>query len=158
MVTLSFLFSLVQFIKVDRKQEIFLSQMVHSGCIFRRKLFPQLLFHQKLELSFALYLKVSENQRMVEVGKDFWQTCHPTCSGKATQSRLPKPTSRWHLKFSKEGDFSTSVGTHGSACTAQKCFLMFKGNLLCPLPLILALGTSEESLAPFSSHPPFKYL
>lgn len=38
----------------------------------------------------------------------------------------------------------------------------FKGNLLCsslhPLPLVLARGTTEMSLAQFSLYPPFRYL
>ena len=46
--------------------------------------------------------------------------------------------------------------------TAQKCFLVFRGNYLCSslclLPLVLALGTIEKSLAPSSWHPPFRYL
>ena len=39
---------------------------------------------------------------------------------------------------------------------------MFRANLLCyslcPLPLVLSLGTTERGLAPSSLHPPFRYL
>ena len=42
------------------------------------------------------------------------------------------------------------------------CFLTFRGNLwsfsLCPLPLVLSLGTVEESLTPSSSHLPIRCL
>jgi len=58
--------------------------------------------------------------------------------------------SRQFLKISKEG---TPLGnTHQCllTCTIKKCFLMFTGNLLCcnscPLPLVLALGTTEKSM------------
>lgn len=44
----------------------------------------------------------------------------------------------------------------------RKCFLMFRGKLLCfslcSLPLILSLDTSDKSLAPSSLHPPSRYL
>jgi len=30
--------------------------------------------------------------------------------------------------------------------------------VLCPLPLVLSLDTTEKSLAPSSLHPPFRYL
>jgi len=44
----------------------------------------------------------------------------------------------------------------------KKCFLMFRGNLLCfslcPLPLVLSLDTIEKNLAPPSLHCPFRYL
>ena len=59
----------------------------------------------------------------------------------------------------KDGDSTTSQGTlcQGSVTpTVRKCFLMFKRNLLClslcPLPLVLSLGTAEKSLAPSSLH------
>ena len=43
-----------------------------------------------------------------------------------------------------------------------KAFLMFRGNLLCfslcPLPLVLPLGTTEKSLVPSFVHPPFSCL
>lgn len=43
---------------------------------------------------------------------------------------------------------------------AQKCFLMFRQNLLhsnlCPLPLFLALDTIDKSPSPSSLHPLFR--
>lgn len=47
-------------------------------------------------------------------------------------------------------------------CTAQNCFLMVRGSLLCsslcPVPLVLALSTSDKSLALSALHPPFRQL
>ena len=65
----------------------------------------------------------------------------------------------------KDGDYTTSLGSLCQCSVTfpvKKCFLMFRGNLLCfslcPLPLVLSLGTTEKSLAPSSLHPPFRYL
>lgn len=45
---------------------------------------------------------------------------------------------------------------------SQKCFLMFSWNSLCfssrPSSFVLALGTTGNSLAPISLHPPFRYV
>ncbi|XP_071899763.1 cilia- and flagella-associated protein 20 isoform X3 [Anas platyrhynchos] len=66
------------------------------------------------------------------------------------------------MKTSKEGDSTTSLGNLCQCpitCTAQKCLLKFRRNLLCsslsPLLLVLALGTTGNSLALSSLHPPF---
>ncbi|KAK4832342.1 hypothetical protein QYF61_021871 [Mycteria americana] len=93
------------------------------------------------------------------------QLVQPPCSSRATYSKFPRTMSRQILNISKLGDSTTSTG---SLCqcsvtfVVQKCFLMFRGNLLCfrlcPLPLVLSPGTNARSLAPFSLHPPFKYL
>ena len=59
--------------------------------------------------------------------------------------------SRWLLRR------ETSLGNLfqcSIALTVKKYFLMFRGNLLCfslcPLPLVLSLGTTDKSLAPSS--------
>ena len=63
----------------------------------------------------------------------------------------------WDCKILLGNLFQGSV-----TLTVKKCFLMIRGNLLCfslcPLPLILSLGTVEKSLALFSLYPPFRYL
>jgi len=57
-----------------------LSQMVHNDFISRRTLYflNYGFFQQKLELLFPLPLKASQNHRMIEVGRDLWQTRGPT--------------------------------------------------------------------------------
>lgn len=63
------------------------------------------------------------------------------------------------------GDSPTSLGKLcecSVTCTVQKGFLMlrvsFQYSSLCPLPLALVLGTTEESLALSSLHLHFSYL
>ena len=82
----------------------------------------------------------------------------------ATQSRVPRPTS-WQLLLISVGKNSTA--SLGSLCqsfitrTAQKCFLVFGVSLLCtslcPLLLVLSLGTSKKSLALSYFHFPGVY-
>lgn len=53
-------------------------------------------------------------------------------------------------------------GQYLSHITVKKCFLTYKGNLLCfslgPLFLVLSLGTTEKSLSPSYLLHSFKYL
>ena len=84
----------------------------------------------------------------------------PPCSSRVTHSRLPRTMSRRLLSTSKDGDSTTSLGSLcqcSATLTVTECFLMFRGNLLCvslcPLPLVLSLGTAGKSLAPSSSPP-----
>lgn len=64
--------------------------------------------------------------------------------------------SRRLLKVSKEGYSTVSLGNlcHCFIIHTLKCFLMFRWILLCftlcSLPLVVALGTNEKSLAPFN--------
>ena len=104
---------------------------------------------------------------MTEVGRDLCRSSGraPLCSSKATQSRLLSTVSRRLLHIAKGGDSTASLGNlcQGSVTlTGKKCFLMFRGHLLCfslrPLPLVLSLDTTEKSLALSSLHPPFGYL
>ena len=83
---------------------------------------------------------------MVEVGRDLWSSSGPNSLLKqTTQSQLPRTVARRLSNISKEGDSTTSL-------TVEQCFLLFRRHLLCfrlcPLPLVLSLGTTE-SLAPF---------
>ncbi|KAK4817104.1 hypothetical protein QYF61_027967 [Mycteria americana] len=95
-----------------------------------------------------------------------FQTVAPCpCRYLSLQSRLPGTVSRWLLSGSKDGDSTTSLG---SLCqclvihTGKKCFLRFRRNLLCfslcPLPLVLSLGTTEKTLALSSLQPPFRVM
>lgn len=68
------------------------------------------------------------------------------------------------LDIFKQEDATNPVGNlcwWSVTLTVKKCFLMYRGNILCftlcLLPLVLALGTTEKSLGPFL-HPPFRYL
>jgi len=77
------------------------------------------------------------------------------CQSRVTYSRLHRILSRWVLNISREGDSTISLGSLGQGSVTlreKKFFLMFRRNLLClslcPLPLVLSLGTTEKSLAP----------
>jgi len=81
----------------------------------------------------------------------------PTCQSSITQSRLHRTLSRQGLNISREGDSTASLGSlfQGSVTLrGKKFFLMFRRNFprfsLCPLPLVLSLGTTKKSLAPSS--------
>ena len=103
---------------------------------------------------------------MAEVGRDLRRSPGPTlCSSRATQSQLPSTMSIGLLNISKDGDSAVSLGNLcqcSVTLTVIKCFLMFRGNLLCfrlcPRPLFLALNTTGKSLAPFSLQSLFRYL
>jgi len=61
--------------------------------------------------------------------------------------------------FSEDGDSTTSLGT---ILITKLCYLVFRCIFLyfglCPLPLVLSVGTTERSLALSSLHFPFKHL
>ena len=89
----------------------------------------------------------------------------PPCRSRVTYSRLHSTSSRWVLNISREGDSTTSLGSLGQGSVTlrgKKFFLVFSWNFLCfslcPLPLVLMLGTTEKSLAPSSWPPPCRYL
>jgi len=100
----------------------------------------------------------SQNHGMVRVGRDLCGSSSPTSLPKQGHySRLHRTLSRWVLNISREGDSTTSLGSlfQGSITLRGKLFfLMFSWNFLCfslcPLPLVLSLGTAEKSLAPSS--------
>ena len=110
----------------------------------------------------------SQNHRTVEVGRDLWRKSYP--KPWATQSLFPRTMSRWFLNISKDWGSTASLGNLCGylvpfmwVCgTVKKCFLMFRGNLLCfslcPLPLILPLDTTGKSLALPTLQHPFRYL
>ena len=99
----------------------------------------------------------SQNHKMAEVGRDLWRSLCP--------SQLPRTASRWPLNISEDGDSTTSLGNLCQCLitlTGKKCFLMFRGNLLCfclcPLLLVMSLGTTGRSLALSAMYPPFRYI
>jgi len=108
----------------------------------------------------------SQNHRMVGVGRDLCGSSSPTpCQSRVTYSRLHRTLSRWILNISREGDSTAPLGSLGQGSITlrmKKFFLLFSWNFLCfslcPLLLVLSLGTTEKNLAPSSWHPPFRYL
>lgn len=109
--------------------------------------------------------KISQNTRMDEAANAFWVYLVPPL----LQQGHPQQGAQHHLQEAsedlQEGDSTTSLGSlcHCSiTCTAQKGCLVFMGNLLCsslcPLPLVLSLGTTQKTLALSSLHSPFRYL
>ena len=112
------------------------------------------------------FLKCCLNHRMVEVGGDLGgHLVGAPCSARATLSLLSRTVSRQLLNISEGGDSTTALGKLCQCLVTpavKKWFLMFRGNLpcfsWCPLPLVLALGTTKRSLAPTPLHPPLRYL
>jgi len=89
----------------------------------------------------------------------------PTPAKAVSYSRLHWKALRQLLNIPREGDTTTSLGNLFQCSTTlkvKKLFLMFIWNFpcssLCPLPLVLLLGTTERSLASFSWLPYFRYL
>lgn len=81
-----------------------------------------------------------QNQKiMAEVRRNLWSSSGPTrLPKKGHLGSLPRAMSRKFLKISKDGDSATSVDNPCNCsitCTVktvfQKCFLMFRRNLLC---------------------------
>ena len=98
----------------------------------------------------------SLNDSMVGVGRDLCGSPSPTpCWSRVTQSRLHRTLSRRVWNISREGDSTTSLGRlFQSSVTlrGKKFFLMFRRNFLCfslcPLPLVLSLGTKYIYTSP----------
>jgi len=68
------------------------------------------------------------------------------------------PGGFWWLRGRSYNFYSSAL----SPAPVKKCFLIFMQSLLhsslCPLPLVLALGTTEKSLVPSSLHSPFRQM
>ena len=108
----------------------------------------------------------SQNHRMFGIGRDLYgSSIQPSCRSRVTYSRLHRTLSRRVLNISREGDSTTSLSSLFQCSVTlrgKKFFLISSWNFLCfslcPLPLVLSLGTTEKSLAPSSRHPPLRYL
>ena len=73
------------------------------------------------------------------------------CSSRVSLSWLLRTSSSWVLSISKDGDSTTSLGNLVCCLTpllVRKCFLALSWDFmcfnLCPLPLVLPVGTSEK--------------
>ena len=76
----------------------------------------------------------------------------PSCRSRVTYSKLHRTLSRRVLNISREGESTTSLGSLFQCSVTlrgKKFFLMFRRNFLCfslcPLPLVLSLGTRNRS-------------
>ena len=93
----------------------------------------------------------SQNPRAAGVGRALCGSPSPTpCPSRITHSRMHSTTSRRGWNISREGDSTASLGSLGQGSVilrGKKFFLGFSWNFLCsslcPLPLVLALGTTE---------------
>jgi len=87
--------------------------------------------------------------RMFGVGRDL---CGSPCPSRVTHSRLHRSMSRRGWNISREGDSTVSLGSLGQGSgtlRGKKFFLIFSWSFLCfslcPLPLVLSLGTKCRS-------------
>ncbi|XP_068775232.1 uncharacterized protein [Struthio camelus] len=123
--------------------------------------------HTKIRRSFSGHSciteipEITEWPRMEGTSRD--HLVQSPCSSRVIWSILPRIASRRVLNISSQGDSTTSLGNLfpcSVTLTGKKFFLVFSWNCvcfsLCPLPLVLSLGTTEKSLAPSSRHPPFR--
>ena len=154
------------------KAQVFMHGYVFENCgrevgVCLKQIFIWLgLWLLYMSISWWFLLPYITEYRMVGAGRDLCGSPSPTpCWSRVTQSRLHRTASKWVLNISREGDSTASLGSlcQGSVTLrGKKFFLMFSWNFLCfslcPLPLVLSLGTTEKSLAPSSWHPPFRYL
>lgn len=87
------------------------------------------------------------------------------CSSRDTHSRIPRTKSRQaseDLPQRSLHSLSEQLVPTFHHLNSLGCYRMVKWNLLCsslcPWPLVLALGTTEKTLALPSLLPPFRYL
>ena len=149
------------FICVQEKTDSFLKAEISKCNSFLR--FPFLYSVKYLHHIDLVNHRITESQnhRITEQqgleGTSVSHLVQPFCRSRVTYSRLHRTASRRVLNISREGDSTTSLGSLFQCSVTlrvKKFFLMFRWNILsfslCPLPLVLSLGTTEKSLAPSS--------
>jgi len=100
----------------------------------------------------------SQNHRMAAFGRDLYGSSSPApLTKKGHLQQAAQDLVQVGLNISREGDSTTSLGKVFQCSVTlrgKKFFLMFSWNFpcfsLCPLPLVLSLGTTDKSLAPSS--------
>lgn len=102
-------------------------------------------FHLQLQLCSTavspVHVYVTQNHRIIKVGRDFWRSSSPT-------PLLKKVPYTGYAGKCPEGFWiSPEKESHKFLCSS-----------LCPLPFILLLGTSEKGLATSSWLPAIRYL
>lgn len=104
----------------------------------------------------------SLNHKMADVDEYLWKSSYPSplLETGVSWSMLFRATISGVLYISKDGNSITSLSNLcccSANLVARKVFLMFEQNFpcssLCPLPLVLPLGTTEKSLALSFLHP-----
>lgn len=103
-------------------------------------------------LAYWTYLITRTEQ---QVGRDLWRLpCQSPCSKQRQLEEIAQDLSSWVWSIAKDGDSSTSLDNPVPVFNhlySKKAFFvcLFKWNCLsfslCPLPLLLSLGSTEES-------------
>lgn len=108
--------------------------------------------------------EVSQNHRIPWVGRDLSESPVQPPAKAGSRQQVAQESIHVDLQYLR-GESSTSPGSL-SQCSGtlklKKFFLVFVWNFLCsnlcPLSLVLLLGTTENSLAPCAWHLPIRYL
>jgi len=108
----------------------------------------------------------SHNHRLFQIGRDLWRTPGPSPLLKQGHLELlvqdHVQTAFEYLQGWRFHNFPGQLVPALSHPHRKKAFPDVQREppvfSLCPLSVVLSLGTTEESLAPSSLHPPFRYL
>lgn len=106
----------------------------------------------RAEILFLFYMCAIHSSN----GNPLEATCPNYWSSRDNQSRVPRATIGWLCKISKK----KTPWPLGNLCQCsvtnkgKKRLLMFTCTGLCPLLLVLTLGTTEKSLTPLCTFPP----
>jgi len=132
----------------------FFSNRCHVSPILLQAFFSYIRFKVERRYCYGSPSPHSQNHRMLGVGRDLWGSYSPTPLPK--QGHLQQAAQDL-VQAGLKGDSTTSLGNlvqWSITLRGKKFFLMFRRNFLCfrlcPLPLVLSLGSTEKSLAPSS--------
>lgn len=96
------------------------------------------------------------NHNKAKVGKDLWRSSSPTPHRAGSPGAYCAGWYPGEFWISPEKETAEPLWATCSSVvtlTVKKCSLIFSQNLLCPLPPILLLGTTEKRPASSSWHP-----
>lgn len=121
----------------------------------------------RMNRSSAAHWGLAASQRIAEwlrsagTSGDIWPNTLPQAGPPRASWPGPHPGGFWTSPRRRFHNLTGNLHQSSNTCTA-KYFLMFRRNLLhpslCPLPLVPRVGTTENSTAPPSLHPPFRSL